>query len=133
MCAIFYTQLVCVSNSADIGIADYGGSEPQAPGAAPVFQVTQSRTTVTMLWPDGRRTQHSATELEPCGNMDDEHDVWPGDIAVWVGGDESRVAVVQSMEPRQRTAEVLWYDASVRWQPMLILFAMQPDVCCLLK
>ncbi|KAG8728667.1 hypothetical protein FRC12_021584, partial [Ceratobasidium sp. 428] len=71
--------------------------------------VTESRSTVKLMWQDGRIEETIGTSVIPYLNVD-EYDCWPGDFVRWKGEDETRVAVVQSTDAKQRTARVMWYD-----------------------
>jgi ubiquitin-conjugating enzyme E2 O len=71
--------------------------------------VRETRTTVTILWQDGSYETLASTDLIPYINVD-EYDCWPGDYVMWKGEGVKRVAVVQSVDALQRTAEVLWLD-----------------------
>ncbi|EIM92129.1 uncharacterized protein STEHIDRAFT_47908 [Stereum hirsutum FP-91666 SS1] len=76
-----------------------------------VVRVTQS--TVHVLWQDGSTETLLATELIPYLNPD-EYDCWPGDHVLWKGEDEKRAAVVQSVNARDRTADVVFSDTDSR-------------------
>ncbi|QRW11976.1 ubiquitin-conjugating enzyme [Ceratobasidium sp. AG-Ba] len=73
--------------------------------------VTESRSTIKIMWQDGRIEETPGTSVIPYLNVD-EYDCWPGDFVRWKNEDESRVAVVQSTDAKQRTARVMWYDPS---------------------
>ncbi|KAG9099714.1 hypothetical protein FS749_000576 [Ceratobasidium sp. UAMH 11750] len=71
--------------------------------------VTESRSTVKLMWQDGTIEETLGASVIPYLNVD-EYDCWPGDFVRWKGEDETRVAVVQSTDAKQRTARVMWYD-----------------------
>lgn len=71
--------------------------------------VTESRSTVKIMWQDGTIEDVLGTSVIPYLNVD-EYDCWPGDFVRWKNEDETRVAVVQSTHAQNRTARVMWYD-----------------------
>ncbi|GFZ47242.1 hypothetical protein JCM24511_04985 [Saitozyma sp. JCM 24511] len=74
------------------------------------LKVIESRSRVRLRWQDGTETEDWAKELVPYHNIDD-YETWPGEHLVWRGdGDERRPAVVQSFNPHQRVAELLFMD-----------------------
>ncbi|KAG1715995.1 hypothetical protein ID866_1160 [Astraeus odoratus] len=58
---------------------------------------------------DGSHEAVSSTELIPYLNVD-EYDCWPGDHVLWKGEDQSRVAVVQSVDSADRVAVIRCLD-----------------------
>ncbi|KAK4057951.1 hypothetical protein OIO90_001170 [Microbotryomycetes sp. JL221] len=85
-------------------------SDEPFPDGQRVYLVTHSRTQVTVLWQDNTQNVYAATELRPCTDLDDDVDVWPGDIGMYTGVNPPRVAVVQSMNHKQRTIRLKYYD-----------------------
>ncbi|GAA5897227.1 hypothetical protein JCM6882_001820 [Rhodosporidiobolus microsporus] len=79
----------------------------QYPSGHAVLVITSTRTTSTVLWQDGSTSTLSSAELEqvPPG-VDEETDVFPGDVGVFSGVSPSRVGVVQSMDARKRTIRI---------------------------
>lgn len=83
---------------------------------------------MTVLWQDGSRETLSSTELIPYLNVD-EHDCWyvtltvqgrglnvsnrPGDHVLWKSEDQSRTAVVQSVNATDRIAIIRCLDTGV--------------------
>lgn len=94
-----------------------GGDEDEE-----VFIVVKTFTKVETLWQDGSRSWEPSRDLIPYLNLD-EFDVWPGDFVLWNSPEDqeeensssasssskSRLGVVQSMDPEERTAQVRWY------------------------
>lgn len=91
--------------------------------------VAATRTSLKVLWQDGRIEELPSFDLIPHHNLDDL-DCWcvtwncfsanksnkisqarPGDFVQWNGDGaaESRVAIVQSIDPVDRTATVRWF------------------------
>ena len=81
-------------------------SQPHSRGHY-VLAVTSSKTLATVVWQDGSTTTAPAPSFEHCTNIDEDVDVFPGDIGVFAG--TNRVGVVQSMESRKRTVKLRWY------------------------
>ncbi|CAE6413274.1 unnamed protein product [Rhizoctonia solani] len=73
--------------------------------------VTESRSTVKIMWQDGTIEEVLGTSIIPYLNVD-EYDCWPGDFVRWKNEDETRVAVVQSTHAQNRTAKVMWYGVT---------------------
>ncbi|CAD6935521.1 unnamed protein product [Tilletia controversa] len=74
--------------------------------------VVATRSKVRVLWQDNKQTTEPATGLIPYYNLD-EYDVWPGDFVVWErdsADSEHKVGVIQTMDPKERTALVRCYD-----------------------
>ncbi|CAE6495755.1 unnamed protein product [Rhizoctonia solani] len=72
--------------------------------------VTESRSTVRIMWQDGTIEEVLGTSVIPYLNVD-EYDCWPGDYVRWKNEDETRVAVVQATHAQNRTAKVMWYGS----------------------
>ncbi|GAA5994201.1 ubiquitin-conjugating enzyme E2 [Rhodotorula paludigena] len=68
-----------------------------------VLAITACRTTATVLWQDGTRTTAPTPEFEQAPSVDDETDVFPGDLGVFSGVSPARIGVVQAMDARKRT------------------------------
>lgn len=103
--------------------AQYGLEETQhgpegSRVAVGAMNVISTSSTVAVLWQDGSSSVEQSTSLVPHLNLD-EHDVWPGDFVLHRpdadaddGGVASeRVAVVQSMDARERTAVLRIYGS----------------------
>ncbi|GAA6062573.1 hypothetical protein JCM10212_004886 [Sporobolomyces blumeae] len=73
------------------------------PNGFSIFAVTNCRSTVTILWQDGTRTTGPSTDYEQVPTLDDETDVFPGDVGVYTGDGDRRIGVVQAMDARNRT------------------------------
>jgi ubiquitin-conjugating enzyme E2 O len=65
---------------------------------------------VGVLWPDGTSTIDDSRAFEPVGEIIDEHDVWPGDVCMYTGGDQERIAIVQKADWETRIGQVRWYS-----------------------
>ncbi|OCK81947.1 hypothetical protein K432DRAFT_403334 [Lepidopterella palustris CBS 459.81] len=89
-----------------------------------VFLVMQTQTYVTILWQDLSITEDNSTSLIPDPNIDDEDEVWPGEIVCtkqqandstdtpnWAIR-PARVGVVQSVNAVDRIATVRWFENS---------------------
>lgn len=87
------------------------GREGEGPGILTVntLVVRETRTTVNVLWQDGTRETLDAKDTIPYLNPD-EYDCWPGDHVIWKGEDQTRPAVVQSVNAFDRTAYVRYTD-----------------------
>ena len=89
------------------------------------FVVSESITTVTLLWQDGQQERANSVDLLPYLNPD-EYDCWydtfrlshihltpiprPGDHVLWKTEDSKLPAVIQRVNAIERTAEILLYD-----------------------
>ncbi|KAI4523174.1 hypothetical protein K525DRAFT_222350 [Schizophyllum commune Loenen D] len=74
------------------------------------FKIIESETIIDLLWQDGTRDQRKATDVIPYLNPDDL-DCWPGNHVLYKGEDgNKRVAVVQSVDAKERIAKVLFLD-----------------------
>jgi len=88
-----------------------------------VFDILSFRTNVTVQWQDQSISRESSIDLIPDTSIDDEHAVWPGEIAhtldvapvAGLPGVEkpSKVGVVQSVKAAERMARVLWCPSAV--------------------
>ncbi|GAA5970526.1 hypothetical protein JCM11641_007339 [Rhodosporidiobolus odoratus] len=76
-----------------------------------VLVITNTRTTVTVLWQDGTIATIPSHDLEPVVSVDEETDVFPGDVGLFSGVTPSRVGVVQSMDARKRTIKMRYLDS----------------------
>lgn len=90
------------------------------------FEVLSTRTEVTVLWQDMTISKHSAASLVPDLNVDNDEEVWPGEVVVTTAArsgdippwafDPARVGVIQSVKSSDRMAQVRWWpNASVRY------------------
>ncbi|GAA5955577.1 hypothetical protein JCM8115_006794 [Rhodotorula mucilaginosa] len=75
-----------------------------------VLAVRNCRTTLTILWQDGTRTEAPSTEYEQVPTVDEETDVFPGDVGVFSGVTPNRIGVVQSMDAKKRTIRLRYLD-----------------------
>ncbi|OCL04684.1 hypothetical protein AOQ84DRAFT_345944 [Glonium stellatum] len=92
-----------------------------------VYLIMQTQTTVTVLWQDLSISENTSTSLIPDPNVDDDDEVWPGEIVCTkekaVEQAESdwafrpaKVGVVQSVRAIDRIATVRWFtNAEVRF------------------
>ncbi|GAA5879197.1 hypothetical protein JCM1840_007608 [Sporobolomyces johnsonii] len=76
-----------------------------------IFTITRCRSTITVLWQDGTTTTGPSYEFEQLAAVDDETDVFPGDVGVFSGVTPSRIGVVQSMDARKRTIRMRYLDS----------------------
>lgn len=83
-----------------------------------VFTVLDLTTTAKVLWQNCEITTESSRDLVPDINLEDESEVWPGEIVVsndktkvhqqeWIEQPD-RVGIVQSVSAGERIAKVLW-------------------------
>ncbi|KAF2006011.1 hypothetical protein P154DRAFT_559666 [Amniculicola lignicola CBS 123094] len=93
-----------------------------------VYLVMQTHSTITVQWQDLSVTNHLSTCLVPDSIVEDEDEVWPGEIICtkeqstqktpnmeWTF-EPARVGVVQTVNSRDRIATVRWFDsASIRF------------------
>lgn len=101
---------VLLADGQDVLITVYdAGNDPNTKIVIRTLCVQETRTTVTVLWQNGSRETLSSTELIPYLNVD-EHDCWPGDHVLWKSEDQSRVAVVQSVNATDRVAIIRCLD-----------------------
>ena len=89
-----------------------------------VLQVVRTKTVALVQWQDGSFTKQETISLDACIDPD-QHDVWPGDTISYVpdeqtffeNGNElvrsSTVGVVQSVNSRDRIANIRWYKQSI--------------------
>ncbi|POY73661.1 hypothetical protein BMF94_3196 [Rhodotorula taiwanensis] len=76
-----------------------------------VLAIRNCRTTLEILWQDGTHTTASSTEFEQVAAVDEETDVFPGDVGVFSGVSPSKIGVVQSMDAKKRTIRLRYLDA----------------------
>ncbi|KAL4069739.1 hypothetical protein V8B97DRAFT_2008249 [Scleroderma yunnanense] len=101
---------VFLANGEDVPTTVYdAGGDPSTNIVIQTLCVQETCTTVTVLWQDGIRETLSSTELIPYLNVD-EYDCWPGDHVLWKSENQSRVAVVQSVNATDRVAVILCRD-----------------------
>ncbi|GAA6004968.1 hypothetical protein JCM11491_002293 [Sporobolomyces phaffii] len=82
------------------------------PDAFQIYTVTNSRSTLTVLWQDGTTTTGPSSAFEQVHVLDDETEVFPGDVGLFSGVTPSRCAVVQSMDSRKRTVKLRYLNAA---------------------
>jgi ubiquitin-conjugating enzyme E2 O len=87
-----------------------------------VFLVMQTHTQVTVQWQDLTVTDDLSISLLPDPNVEDDDEVWPGEIVFSKEGRESnnsdetwtkkpaKVGVVQAVKSRDRIAQVRWFE-----------------------
>lgn len=87
-----------------------------------VFHVMQTHTRVTVQWQDLSITEDLSPTLIPDPNVEDDDEVWPGEIicskeeAEGPGPDvaytfrPAKVGIVQSVKSRDRIATVRWFE-----------------------
>ncbi|GAA6046874.1 hypothetical protein JCM3770_005687 [Rhodotorula araucariae] len=76
-----------------------------------VLAITATRTDATVLWQDGTTTTAPTPQFEQVPAVDEETDVFPGDVGVFSGVSPARIGVVQSMDARRRTIKLRYLDA----------------------
>ncbi|KZT30709.1 hypothetical protein NEOLEDRAFT_1174097 [Neolentinus lepideus HHB14362 ss-1] len=100
--------------SDDLPVTTHGGDGTNYPLIeVRTFVVSDTDTTVTVLWQDGEVEKFKATELIPYLNAD-EYDCWPGDAVFHKTEDGTRAAVVQRVDPKERTATVSYFDSDTQ-------------------
>jgi ubiquitin-conjugating enzyme E2 O len=83
-----------------------------------VFTVVDLTTTAKVLWQNCEVTTESSRNLVPDINLEDESEVWPGEIVVsndstkvllqeWIE-EPKKVGIVQSVSAKERIAQILW-------------------------
>ncbi|KAF2249809.1 hypothetical protein BU26DRAFT_518343 [Trematosphaeria pertusa] len=87
-----------------------------------VFLVMQTHTQVTVQWQDLTITEDMSPSLIPDPNVEDDDEVWPGEIVCTKGQREStggdvpwtfrpaKVGIVQAVKSRDRIATVRWFE-----------------------
>ncbi|KAF1972719.1 hypothetical protein BU23DRAFT_554907 [Bimuria novae-zelandiae CBS 107.79] len=87
-----------------------------------VFHVMQTHTKVTVQWQDLTITEDLSPSLIPDPNVDDDDEVWPGEVvctkeeAEGPGPDvaytfrPAKVGIVQAVKSRDRIATVRWFE-----------------------
>ncbi len=106
---------------------------------ANVFSIVSTTTEVTVQWQDLTVTKHRSTELVPDVNVEDEDEVWPGEVVCTKENKSStdssndpprtdwmfhpaRVGAVQSVKAADRIAKVRWMPrGDVRFTASLLL------------
>lgn len=83
-----------------------------------VFEVTETRTRVTVQWQNGTLTEEDSTLLVPYNNVDDQ-DVWPGDVVSLKAEEDTnpgshtftcrKLGIVQSADAVERIAKIRWF------------------------
>lgn len=86
-----------------------------------VFLVMQTHTQVTVQWQDLTITEDLSISLLPDPNVEDDDEVWPGEVVLSKEGREgntseetwtkkpAKVGVVQAVKSRDRIAQVRWF------------------------
>ncbi|KAI0722317.1 hypothetical protein C8T65DRAFT_628933 [Cerioporus squamosus] len=98
---------VRVKNSAVVHRTQHGkSSETHGVISVDAYIVQETKSTVEVLWQDGTREVLDTRNTVPYLNPD-EYDCWPGDHVLWKTEDSKRHVVVQSVNARERTAQVL--------------------------
>lgn len=117
---------VRLKNTSPIPVTAHG-QEGVGPGIITVDMcvVLETETQVDVLWQDGTKETVSAKDVIPY--MPDEYDCWlvffsfialhanyhrPGDHVMWKNEDQTRPAIVQSVDATRRTATVLLPDTN---------------------
>ncbi|GAA5923704.1 hypothetical protein JCM3775_000479 [Rhodotorula graminis] len=76
-----------------------------------VLAITATRTEATVLWQDGTRTTGPTPSLEQYPAIDEDMDVFPGDVGLFSGVSPPRIGVVQSNDARRRTIKLRYLSA----------------------
>jgi ubiquitin-conjugating enzyme E2 O len=86
-----------------------------------VYLVMQTHTQVTVQWQDLTVTDHLSIDLVPDPNVEDDDEVWPGEVVFSKDGREgknseetwttkpAKVGIVQAVKSRDRIAQVRWF------------------------
>ncbi|OBZ79709.1 E2/E3 hybrid ubiquitin-protein ligase UBE2O [Grifola frondosa] len=83
--------------------------EPHGTLEVRTLVIQETQTNVDVLWQDGTRETIDAKNSVPYVNPD-EYDCWPGDHVLWKTEDAKRVAIVQSVNASDRTAQIRLVD-----------------------
>ncbi|KAF2204306.1 hypothetical protein GQ43DRAFT_438032 [Delitschia confertaspora ATCC 74209] len=87
-----------------------------------VFTVMETHSEVTVQWQDLSITTQPSTSLIPDPNVEDDDEVWPGEIVctkentsetvdpLWATK-PAKIGVVQEVKPRDRIASVCWFSS----------------------
>ncbi|SMR44004.1 unnamed protein product [Zymoseptoria tritici ST99CH_3D1] len=96
-----------------------------------VFDISSFHTDVTVQWQDLSITVEDSINLVPDGDIDDEHAVWPGEIAHTLGlspvpgmpqvEQPERVGVVHAVNAADRIATIQWQPGST------VYYTKDPD------
>ncbi|GAA5892596.1 ubiquitin-conjugating enzyme E2 [Sporobolomyces salmoneus] len=73
------------------------------PRAFQIYTVRNARSTLKILWQDGTVSSGPSSSFEQVHVMDDETEVFPGDLGMFSGVQPAKCGVVQSMDRRKRT------------------------------
>jgi hypothetical protein len=102
-------QVCIASDVSKEGAAREGANQSSSENT--ILQVVGLRSNVKILWQDGTNTSHDSKDLESLGlMMDQDHQAWCGDHVIYetVEG-EKRGAVIQSMDVKDQTADIVFY------------------------
>lgn len=90
----------------------FGFKKTEESNEEDTFQILRTSSNVEILWQNGSKSTEFSKDLIPYLNLD-EFDVWPGDFVLWNSEEDeedSKVGIVQSMDPEERTALIRWYE-----------------------
>lgn len=74
--------------------------------------IIDRRSKVDVRWMDGTVTEDiPSTTLEVGEFADDEHDAFPGEVAVWEAEGEKKVAIIQNVDAKRRVTTVRWWGS----------------------
>ncbi|KAF8323122.1 hypothetical protein DL93DRAFT_2147193 [Clavulina sp. PMI_390] len=90
------------------------------------MMVVSTRTQVTVLWQDGTTEELPSMNLVQYHTLD-EVDCWPGDFVHWNGDGETRLAIVQKLNPRERTATIRWAPPKSDEEPASVVSCLELD------
>ncbi|GAA5894505.1 hypothetical protein JCM8208_006259 [Rhodotorula glutinis] len=76
-----------------------------------VLAITATRTEATVLWQDGTTTTGPTPSFEQFPGVDEDMDVFPGDVGLFSGVSPPRIGVVQSHDSRRRTIKLRYLSA----------------------
>ncbi|GAA5927706.1 ubiquitin-conjugating enzyme E2 [Sporobolomyces koalae] len=82
------------------------------PHSFEIFNVVNCRSTLKILWQDGTITSGPSNEFEQVHTLDDETDVFPGEVGMFTGVTPARCGVVQSMDRRKRTIKLKFLNST---------------------
>lgn len=85
------------------------------------FMVARKETTIRVQWQDLSESTLLAREVVPTLDLDDDEDVWPGEIVCTRASKDNdratyspkRVGVAQAVNAKDRIAKVRWFEGAV--------------------
>ncbi|EAU92700.2 hypothetical protein CC1G_01745 [Coprinopsis cinerea okayama7 len=115
---------VNLKNTEDLPMTEHGNEkEPAGIVHVQTFKVTDTETTIDILWQDGEKETVRSVDVIPYVSPD-EYDCWPGDHVLWKAEGQQRFAVVQSVNPAERTANLVFEDKT---QELVSVLELDPN------